>query len=155
MTTKNQKRTKTDFANGLYSIRWTVFISALIGLTKDLLAPYVKFPVPNIVESNAPILFVMTICIGIVLLIYDNIGNGRRTPRNSKAPTKFITEIGIKDIALLMLKILSGIAVAVILSLVYSALRSAVYVRSVEFSELASIFSLLFIVWLFMPWRQR
>ncbi|MEP2705218.1 MAG: hypothetical protein ABJQ71_01220 [Roseibium sp.] len=137
--------------NSANRIRWSVVALAFVGVLREFLAPHVKFHLPEFVENNAAILFILLGIVGVILLFFDNLTQPRETA--SHTPTS-VTKDGTISLHLLLsffLKLIIGFALTSVSCALYVAVKSAAFEWSSSLEEIALIWIIIFAGWMFAP----
>ena len=140
----------------LVSARWLIIITISLSILKDLVAPYVKFPLPIVVVENSKLIFLCLVALGIVLLLFDSRNEYARKQKieNEKATVAQSSERTLFDLAFLLAKVFIGIFFALIVTLFFCALKSAIFSQPVGIQYITVVYSAAFLCWIVYPWKS-
>lgn len=137
--------------NYIRRVRFPVVLLAIIGVVRELLAPYVRFDLPDFVERHAAIIFVVLGLAGLSLLFFDSARQDAGAVNKDAAPKERSHRIDLYQIFSFLVNTLVGFFATSVICAIYIAIKSSIFEWSSDVNEIALVWLIIFVGWIFAP----
>ena len=127
-------------------IRWSLVLLLILGLVKDIVAPYVRFQIPSVVQENAPLVFVICILIALIVQVREAFSLGYRTQES-------VQKVEVSWIGFIRFFVISaiGVVIAVIFTVFIAVLHGWFSINSISLTFLVTTFFSALGIWFALP----